>query len=407
MKGAIATPNGTAPSPFTTTVRSIVGARNDQSPVTVDLFGEVLDSDSVSILGFGVSPASIAAQLESAAGRPIHLRVDSPGGNVFAGVGIRNLLAAYPGDVDITVVGLAASIASVILTAGTTVSMMTGATVMVHQPWAIAAGDADFFREQANILDKLATTIVSLYQEKGKRGIDWSRLMRAETWMDPQEAIATGLVDKVERGRIAAQNAYDLSKFGYKRVPQALGGKPQSDADAAQRAKDWKRIEDVQRRIDSDERQAWLDETKRQIDVDNRRLQLDEMQRQADEVPESSIPRAYRDAVAQTVRACAAELRIPAPQMTWTRRNRNDQGTPIRGYAVPADNSIYVSWPAESIAQVVATTRHEVKHCEQHARGFTGDCEADARAYATLITRADAQRRVNEVEARMRAGARR
>ncbi|WP_161497674.1 head maturation protease, ClpP-related, partial [Streptococcus suis] len=72
----------------------------------------------------------------------ITLWINSPGGDVFAAAQIYNTLMDYKGDVHVVIDGLAASAASVIAMAGTTVSMSPVAMMMIHNPWTVAQGEA-------------------------------------------------------------------------------------------------------------------------------------------------------------------------------------------------------------------------------------------------------------------------
>ncbi len=126
----------------------------------------------------------------------INVRINSEGGDMFAGIAIRNMLEAHPGDVTCIVEGLAASSASIVAMAGKTV-MRPGAMMMIHNPWAIVAGDADDMRTAAEMLDKSQSSLVSIYQEKtGKSKAELKAMLSAETWMTASEAVKAGFADE-------------------------------------------------------------------------------------------------------------------------------------------------------------------------------------------------------------------
>jgi ATP-dependent Clp endopeptidase proteolytic subunit ClpP len=153
----------------------------------------------------------------------INCRINSPGGNVFEGMSIYNLLAAHPAQVVCHIDGLAASIASVIAMAGDVINIADNGMMMVHNAWGVAVGTADEIRETANLLDQLSGTIASTYAKRS--GTDTSKissLMQNETWMTANEAKGYGLVDNVVDNMKAAACAFDPKRFGFRKAPQAL-----------------------------------------------------------------------------------------------------------------------------------------------------------------------------------------
>lgn len=128
---------------------------------------------------------------------PIDLHLNSPGGEVFDGVAIYNTLLARD-DVDVYVEGIAASIASVIAMAGDRVFIAPTAQFMVHNAFAMAAGDATDLREMADQLDRNTENIASIYAARtGRSREHWLALMDKESWFTGQEAVDAGLADSV------------------------------------------------------------------------------------------------------------------------------------------------------------------------------------------------------------------
>ncbi len=141
--------------------------------------------------------------------------INSPGGDVWAGQAIHSQLKRHKANITVYVDGLAASIASVVAMAGDTVIMPKNSMMMVHQPWAWTAGNAKDFREYADHLDKVATTIVATYLEKtGLEEEEIIKFMDEEKWMDAEEAVELGFADKVdEEKKIAASLDMDGGKI--------------------------------------------------------------------------------------------------------------------------------------------------------------------------------------------------
>ncbi len=126
----------------------------------------------------------------------IVVHINSEGGDMFAGIAIYNLLSSHPGEVECVVEGLAASSASIVAMAGKT-TMRSGAMMMIHNPWAMVAGDADAMRAAAEMLDKSKDALVDIYQEKTGKSLDELKaLLAAETWMTAAEAVDAGFADE-------------------------------------------------------------------------------------------------------------------------------------------------------------------------------------------------------------------
>ena len=122
------------------------------------------------------------------------VRINSPGGDVFEAVAINALLSEWKGGVDVQVDGLAASAASYIATVGDKVTMAEGSMLMIHDPWTVAVGNAEEMQRAADTLDKIADNLVGAYSRKsGLASAEVRDIMRAETWLTADEAVAKGL----------------------------------------------------------------------------------------------------------------------------------------------------------------------------------------------------------------------
>ena len=126
----------------------------------------------------------------------IILRVNSPGGEVFEGVSILNMLRAHKASVTAVVDGLAASAASFIAAGCDQTVMSPGTQMMIHSPWSFAGGNASDLRKTADMLDGVEASIVEIYTEKAGAK-DWTSLLAADTWMTAAETVTLGLADRV------------------------------------------------------------------------------------------------------------------------------------------------------------------------------------------------------------------
>jgi ATP-dependent protease ClpP protease subunit len=169
----------------------------------------------------GVSAKGIKAQLDTMRdAAQITVRINSPGGDVFDGFAIYNLLAEHPAAITVKVDGMAASAASVIAMAGDTVEIAANALMMIHNPWTLAIGDSASMRKTADLLDQIKGSIVTTYRSKvGMDEADIAALMDAETWFDAQGAIEAGLATAIT-GKVE-QKARNTAKAWIRNAPQA------------------------------------------------------------------------------------------------------------------------------------------------------------------------------------------
>ena len=128
----------------------------------------------------------------------IHLRINSPGGDVFDARAMVTALRAHPARVVAHIDGLAASAASYVALAADEVEISEGAFVMVHNAWGVVLGNRHDLLEMALTLEKIDASIAADYQRKsGQDSLTVQRWMDAETWFTAQEALEAGLVDRI------------------------------------------------------------------------------------------------------------------------------------------------------------------------------------------------------------------
>jgi len=156
----------------------------------------------------------------------ITVRINSGGGDVFAGHAIYALLKDHPANVTVKVDGIAASAASVIAMAGNEIIIPASSFMMIHNPSSIAYGEAKDFTKMATTLNTIKEGIINAYVSKtGKDKKAISILMDNETWMTGEDAVREGFADKVSsdtaendpvlNGNLLIINnvSHDLSKF--------------------------------------------------------------------------------------------------------------------------------------------------------------------------------------------------
>lgn len=154
-----------------------------------------------------ISPKMFRDELAKYPG-DLTVRINSPGGDVSAGVAIYNMLNEHEGYVTVKVDGLAASIASLIAMAGDKIIMLPGSMMMVHLPWTIAGGNADDMEQVVEMLKKTGESLIPIYA--ARTGLSEERieeLLRAETWMTAQDAVELGFADEAEGAKTTLAEA--------------------------------------------------------------------------------------------------------------------------------------------------------------------------------------------------------
>ncbi len=152
--------------------------------------------------------------------KTIRIRINSPGGSVFAGVAIHGAIQRHPSKTIAHIDGLAASAASFVALAADEVRMAEGAMYMIHDGWTFAIGNKVEMRRTADLLEKTDGSIVRIYA--GKTGRDESEIsewMADETWFTADEALEAGFVDEIE-GVEPVKASFDMSRF--KHAPKNL-----------------------------------------------------------------------------------------------------------------------------------------------------------------------------------------
>ena len=131
---------------------------------------------------------------------PIQMYVNSPGGQVYAGLAIYDTMQMISNPISTLAVGMTASFGTVILTAGTKGQRyaLPNATIHLHQPLGGAQGQASDIEIQAREILRLKdhiNDILALHTDQTKKAIE--RDTNRDFYMDAKGAVEYGLVDKV------------------------------------------------------------------------------------------------------------------------------------------------------------------------------------------------------------------
>ena len=149
--------------------------------------------------GEGVTAASVVEQLAGTTASVINVRINSDGGVVTDGLAIYNALKQHPATINMTVDGVAASIASLILMAGSTRRMHENTMLMLHGPQGGGWGFAGDLRERADQIDVYGRQMLVTYSGRAKNPADIETMLtdRKDHWLTASEALALGLVNEV------------------------------------------------------------------------------------------------------------------------------------------------------------------------------------------------------------------
>ncbi|WP_324730983.1 head maturation protease, ClpP-related [Pseudomonas paeninsulae] len=164
----------------------------------------------------------------------IHLRINSPGGDVFDGRAMANALRNHKARVVAHIDGQAASAATYVALAADEVEIAEGGFFMIHNAWTMAMGNADDFDKSSALLRKIDASIVADYQRKtGKDAEQIAQWMQDTTWFTAEDALANGFVDRISQGQKAARNHWNLA--AYDNAPAALtaAAEPEPEIDRA------------------------------------------------------------------------------------------------------------------------------------------------------------------------------
>lgn len=153
----------------------------------------------------------------------IHLRIDSPGGDVFAARAMMTAISQHKAKVVAHVDGLAASAATGICMACDEVEITQGGGFMIHNAWTIAIGNKADMRKTGDLLDKIDTGLTNDYARRtGKDATEIAAWMDEETWFTADEAVANGFADRtVEVVGKRSNNTWDLSAYNNAPKPHA------------------------------------------------------------------------------------------------------------------------------------------------------------------------------------------
>lgn len=131
--------------------------------------------------------------------KPILIKLNSPGGDVFEGIEIYNYLKDHEQSVTVEITGVAASAASIVAMGADKIIMNTGTTIMIHEASTFAFGNKTDIQKTLNALETIDDSLVAIYAERtGIETDEIKDLLNAETWFTAEEAVNKGFADEVK-----------------------------------------------------------------------------------------------------------------------------------------------------------------------------------------------------------------
>jgi ATP-dependent Clp endopeptidase proteolytic subunit ClpP len=147
----------------------------------------------------GVTAKNIAEQINASKDKKIIVHINSPGGSVYEGYAIYNLLSNSGKTIETVVEGMCASISTLIALSASKITMLPLAQWLIHNPFAFIEGDAEDLKKAADDLVKIQNTLVGIYVSKtGKTAEEIQALMNEDRIIDANEAKSLGFVDEVK-----------------------------------------------------------------------------------------------------------------------------------------------------------------------------------------------------------------
>jgi ATP-dependent Clp protease, protease subunit len=183
--------------------------------------------------GGGFTAKRMAAALRQIGEKPVNVVINSPGGDMFDGLAIYNMLRDHKQAVTVKVMGYAASAASVIAMAGDRIEMGLGSFLMIHNAWGAVVGNRHDFTDAADVFASFDGAMADIYEARtGADRKKIEKMMDAESWISASEAKALGMADAIVDQPEQAENGSARADVGARRRLDAIlakSGLPRSE----------------------------------------------------------------------------------------------------------------------------------------------------------------------------------
>lgn len=189
----------------------------DQSEATIYMYDEISEY-------WGISAKGFAREVNELNAATIHLRINSPGGDIFEARAIQTLMAQHSATFIAHIDGLAASAMSFLIRGANQRVISDGGFIMIHQAIGGIYGNASELISRGNALAKIDDTLIEEYAKMTGQEEDTIKTwIEAETWFSAKDALEYGFVNEITEAS-PMDNIFDLS--GYKNTPENYQPKP-------------------------------------------------------------------------------------------------------------------------------------------------------------------------------------
>ncbi|ACO74757.1 ATP-dependent Clp protease proteolytic subunit [Laribacter hongkongensis HLHK9] len=206
-------------------------AKQGGDEAEIFLYDAIVSSQEEADWYGGVAPEAFVKAVRGIDAGTIHLRINSPGGSVFAARAMEQALREHKARIVVHIDGIAASAATFIAMAGDEIVMNKGAMFMIHKAWTWTAGNADDLAKEAGLLAKIDGTLAQTYADRTGKDVETiNGWMADETWFTADEAVEYGFADKLAETEARAE--WNLSAYAHApAMPAARHDDPAPDPD--------------------------------------------------------------------------------------------------------------------------------------------------------------------------------
>lgn len=156
----------------------------------------------------------------------IKVTIDSEGGDAQKGIAIYNFLKRCDAKIEVEIIGLAASIASVIAMAANKgkLRIARNAFIMIHKAEGACWGTSEEMRIYADLVDKYTGQIVDIYSQRTGKSVEEINTLieNGDYWMTGEEAVSMGFADETFNDTPNLQIAARLDPALYKNIPEKI-----------------------------------------------------------------------------------------------------------------------------------------------------------------------------------------
>lgn len=215
----------------------IEAAKSDDDEAQVFLYDPIVGQRWMAEMLGHVCAQDLVPQLEGIKAKTIRLRINCPGGDVFAMQAIMNSIRNHSARFIAQVDGIAASAATAIAMACDEVVMQPGTNFMIHNCQGIAMGNKNDMLAMAEVQGKVDSAMAQAYADKTGKSLDEiAAFMDAETWFTAEQAVENGFADqlmKPEKKSAKAATEWNLTAFANAPKP----AEPAVDQEAVETAR--------------------------------------------------------------------------------------------------------------------------------------------------------------------------